>query len=365
MKYISALLLCICLVLSPIKVVAVPTESDQYITILDELGNIVLQTGLSIHPGDLYISEDNQIYKISQVENGVARCEHQGEATLSYEGILVVNSQYAQNKNNMIAIYHTHNDESYIPTDGKPSIAGAGSIFDVGTAMSERLKTNGYQTIHDNTTHEPHDANAYYRSRRTVMKLLKEQPLALFDIHRDSAPLNIYSANINGQEVSKILLVVGRQNQNKTSTLQFAKQAKSAADSKYKGLIRGIFIAHGSYNEDLSPKALLLEIGTQYNTKIQAERSAALFADVIPLFLTISTPSAQASPIDAPPSTIPEAITDQSAYIDDVFRIGIFLFAGILIFLYISTGSWKELKSKFYQFKSKEFGDLFHRIKRK
>ena len=38
------------------------------------------------------------------------------------------------------------------------------------------------------TPHDPHDAMAYDRSRRTAAELLKKNPIALLDIHRDAVP---------------------------------------------------------------------------------------------------------------------------------------------------------------------------------
>ena len=77
-------------------------------------------------------------------------------------------------------------------------MAGKGSIMLVGDAFAKGLTNIGYQVIHDKTLHCPHDANAYQRSRRTFAKLLTNQPTTLFDIHRDSAPLNMYKTTING-----------------------------------------------------------------------------------------------------------------------------------------------------------------------
>ncbi len=85
------------------------------------------------------------------------------------------------------------------------------------------------------------------------MKLLQHQPDAIFDVHRDSAPLRVYSTTINGENVSKLLLVVAAKIKIEKTTLDYARSIKAATDAKYRGLIRGIFIAHGNYNQDLSP----------------------------------------------------------------------------------------------------------------
>jgi stage II sporulation protein P len=205
-----------------------------YMTVVDEHGNIVLQTGLAVNPGDQFIDEGNRLYEITAVEGTLARGRFNGHDV--YTSIAAIPTQaVVPAEPALISIYHTHTDECYIPTDGQPAIAGKGSIIAVGDAFSQRLIELGYRIEHDKTLHDPHDANAYQRSRRTFMRLLNNQPAALFDLHRDSAPLNTYKTTINDQEATKILLVVGRQNQNRSTTLDYAKNFKAAADAKYRG----------------------------------------------------------------------------------------------------------------------------------
>lgn len=334
-----------------------------YMTIVDEKGVVVFQTGLAVLPGDSFINEDNKLYEITAVEGTLARSRFAGEESLVG---LVPDSIPAQAENNpppLIGLYHTHSDESYIPTDGKSSHPGKGTIMYVGEVLSNRLQDLGYQTVHSTNVHEPHDANAYHRSRRTFLKLLDQRPVALFDIHRDSAPLNIYKATINGKDTAKILLVVGRQNQNRATTMNFAKALKAAADSKYRGLVRGIFIAHGNYNQDLNPRAMLIEIGTQYNRREAAEHSISLFADAIPAVLSASAGSvAQASPV--PGNNVIEAEMTATGWKQDLALIITVLVGGSAAFLFLSTGSLGEAKQKLKNFMSREFRDVF-RLRRK
>jgi stage II sporulation protein P len=253
----------------------------------------------------------------------------------------------------LVAVYYTHNDESYIPTDGKPTI-GETAASSVSAVRSPGAGGTGYAVENDQTRHDPHDANAYHRSRRTFKRLLERKPAALFDIHRDSAPLQAYKLTINGQPAAKLLLVVGRQNQNRETTMNYAKKIKAAADSKYKGLIRGIFIAHGNYNQDLNPRAMLIEVGTQYNSREEAERSATLFADVVPLFLAPPAP---------PPATgtAPPPAAPPGGYWRDILTILAVLAAGIAGFMFINTGSWRETKRKLSRFRRFEFINFFAR----
>ena len=151
-----------------------------------------------------------------------------------------------------IAIYHTHSDESYIPTDGTESIPGDGGVFKVGSILSEKLNSLGVGVEHDTRSHEPHDSEAYRRSRRTAVKLLQTNPSAIIDLHRDGVPdPDFYTGEIYGVPVSKIRLVVGRQKPNMNANYDLAKRLKGHLDDKYPGLVKVIIIGKCDYNQDL------------------------------------------------------------------------------------------------------------------
>ena len=103
----------------------------------------------------------------------------------------------------------------------------------------------------------------------------------MFDIHRDSGPARGYLTDIAGQTTCQILVVVGRENPLMTANLSLARRIKAAADASYPGLIKGIFLARGHYNQDLDPGALLLEVGTEQVPRDLAEMSMGLLAQVL------------------------------------------------------------------------------------
>jgi len=180
-----------------------------------------------------------------------------------------------------LAIYHTHNDESYKPTDKVSSKRGNGSIVEVGNNLTNNLRENGISVYHSFSRHDPHDMNAYHRSRRTVFQLLKQQPDAILDVHRDSAPGKYYYTEINSIPIARVMLVIGRQNTHMATNLAFARQVLETSKKMYPGLVKGIFMAHGNYNQDLYPTALLLEIGTDALPREMADKAAAVMSDVI------------------------------------------------------------------------------------
>jgi len=338
-----------------------PELASDYITVIDERGVIVFQTGLNVHAGDEFISEDNRLYEVVVVEGGfaTARFVRDESPDLADRAIpaqapaagppeTALTPLPPPGRQQLIVLYYTHSDESYIPTDGRAAIRGNGGVFKVGAVFAQRLVDLGYAVENNQTRHDPHDANAYQRSRRTFVRLLDHGPAAFFDIHRDSAPPEAYRATVAGGAAAKILLVVGRQNQNRQTTLDYAKTVKAAADAKYRGLIRGIFIAHGNYNQDLHPRALLVEIGAAGNARADAERSAALLADTVPLFLG----PAPTGPPSRPPGR-------EAVYGRDILNIVGLALAGAAGFLLLSAGGWREAKRKLARFRKFEFINFF------
>jgi stage II sporulation protein P len=60
-----------------------------------------------------------------------------------------------------------------------------------------------------------------------------------------------------------------------------AMKVKAVADEMYPGLFKDIFYGKGDYNQDLTPRAMLLEMGTYEHTRERAEKSAGYMSEVI------------------------------------------------------------------------------------
>jgi len=181
-----------------------------------------------------------------------------------------------------VAIYHSHNAESYVPTSGDAFKEGPGDIHRVGQTLKEALEEQGLDVEWSQALHLPHDGGAYRRSRATVRRFLSKRPVTMIDVHRDAIPAEEYRTEVKGEPMTKVRLVVGRQNQNREANLQYAKEIKAIADREYPGLIKGIFHARGNYNQDVGPRMILLEFGTHETSLEQAQASARLMAQVIP-----------------------------------------------------------------------------------
>jgi stage II sporulation protein P len=335
-----------------------------YYTLVDENGNTVYITGWGVDVGDQFLTEKNKRYEVISISGDIAHSKFLGDVNLSKYGKPVNNIFFSllqpsiawAEGSGKVAVYHTHSDESYIPTDGKDSILGAGGVYKVGDAFTSALQGKGVEVFHSDAKHDPHDNMAYERSRRTVTELLKKQPDAIFDIHRDAAPPEVYKGNIDGKDITKLQLVVGKYGPTGKQIEDYALQIKANSDTQHPGLIKGIFFAKGGdYNQDLHPRSMLLEVGSETNDRESAERGVALFADVIPTILgkTAAAPSNVAGE-----AGVGTAQTGPSGASKSIGWIVGFLVVGVIAFLFLSTGSMKEAKAKLKQFTTTEFANF-------
>jgi stage II sporulation protein P len=334
-----------------------------YFTFVDEDGNQVYATAWGVEVGDQCLTENNRRYEVISIAGDTAYVKYLGQIDLA----ALNNSQYkfywplmpriAQAQGGKVAIYHSHSDESYVPSDGTSSILGNGGIYKVGDSFAKALDAKGMQSIHSMNKHDPHDNMAYERSRRTAMDLLKQQPDAIFDVHRDALPPQFYQATINGQDVTKVQLVVGQNGPTGKQIEDYALKVKAASDQQHPGLVKGIFFAKGGdYNQDLHPRSLLLEVGSHTNNRDAAERGIALFADAVPTVLG----GTSGNPGNAAGTTgFGSNAAGPSGASKNIMYMIAALVGGVAFFLVISTGGFKEAKSKLKQFGTTEFANFF------
>lgn len=254
-------------------------------TLVTEEGQTLTQICYEPEVGDEYISGDNQCYEVIRVEGDQAIVRSKGAielpdvSWLDAEAALPVSA----GADRVIALYCTHSDESYEPSDGVYSNPERGSIYEVAQTLAEGLEEDGVQALLSSELHHPHDAGAYRRSRQTAVALLRENmPDAILDIHRDGIPdPESYTVTIGGKPCSKVRLLVGRGNQNMEVNKEFALTLKAVADRVYPGLIKDIYMGKGAFNQDLFPQSLLLECGTYTLDKSRVLNSMPMMADAL------------------------------------------------------------------------------------
>lgn len=343
LKFLSALLAALLLTTAP---GVAETDGDCLYTLLGPDGQALTRRGGRMYVGDEYIASDDNHYRIVSVDDAsmTATAEQIGQAAIDSTALMSFLTAHAEedaDKNTsdsrrLICMYSTHSDESYTPSDGEYSKWEDAGIYDVGNALKDELEAKGITVVYSEETFLPHDADAYNRSRSTAEELLKKGPDALLDIHRDAIPAEEYETTVDGEDVSKIRLFVGRSNQNREANEAFARQIKKVADEEYPGLIKDIYIGKGNYNQELYPQALLLEMGTDDISKEKVIDSTKYLADVLDQVLFGA--SAKASET---------AVRTKPAFTGILWAVGLAALAAVLYAL-VSTGrlsaAWTKLK---------------------
>ena len=332
---------------------ALSEQDERVYTLYDEEGNRITARMGRMYVGDEYISSDNILYEIVSVddENAAATAKCVGPEK---EDAAETVKALSEGKK-LICMYSTHSDESYIPGDGDYSLTKNAGIYDVGEAFGKHLEDLGFEVEYSKDTFLPHDAGAYRRSRAVAEEYAERMPAAIIDIHRDGISRDEYETTVDGEETSKVRLFVGKSNQNASENRAFAKKLKAVADEKYPGLVKDIFIGKGNYNQDLYPRAILLEFGTHEMDKDLVIDSTGYMAEVVNTALGSGKSSTKT------PETKEEK---KAAFSNAGLLIGIAVL-GAAVFALFATGSFKGAGEKIKKTAGEMTGGLFRGNRRK
>lgn len=203
------------------------------------------------------------------------------------------------NGRKVVHIYFSHNRESYLPYlkgVNNPNLAYHSKInvSKLGERLSKDLAKKGVGSEVDHTDimgilnkKGLKYPKSYQESRVAVQTAMAtNKNLEYFiDIHRDSKRKKDTTITINGKQYAKIAFVIGGKNPNYEKNTALATKLHKALEKKYPGLSRGIIKYNSSgnnslYNQDLSSKAMLIEIGGVDNTFEEMYVTVDAFADV-------------------------------------------------------------------------------------
>ena len=189
-----------------------------------------------------------------------------------------------------VLIYHTHTHEAYKQTEGDV-YAETGTwrtrdngynVVRVGERLAEELTERGFTVIHDETDHELNDlSTAYARSLDTI---LGYDDIDIYvDLHRDAYNANGSGnppfATVNGENMARLMFLVGNgkgfsEKEYCADNFECATILTSAVNEIAPGLCRPVMVKDGRYNQHVSPRSLLVEVG--HNENLLAEALAAM-----------------------------------------------------------------------------------------
>ena len=199
-----------------------------------------------------------------------------------------------------ILIIHSHATEAYTP-DGQdvytPTDSNARTLNEqynmlrVGDELERVFTEMGLSVLHDRGIYDyPQYNGSYTRSGPAVEEYLAQYPTIklVLDVHRDAligSDGTVYKAvtTIDGIKTAQVMLVVGSDagggdHPDWQENLALAAKLQKRLDTLYPTLARPMTLRQSTYNQNLSPGSLLVEVGSHGNTLQEALAGARLFA---------------------------------------------------------------------------------------
>lgn len=221
------------------------------------------------------------------------------KSPLDIENISLVNNEEEVKSNEpLIYIYNTHDEEAYYnsylnPYNIVPDVKLASYYF------QERLKDLGIESVVEKRKiKDVLDKNgwnyrySYNASRVYLEEVSKNNPSIKYfiDLHRDSVGKDKTTTTINGKSYARVMFLVGLEHENYQKNLDLATRLNELTSQFDSTLSRGIYQkegpgVNGIYNQDFSSKAILIEVGGQYNTIEEVANTIEVIARVLKDYL--------------------------------------------------------------------------------
>ena len=201
-----------------------------------------------------------------------------------------------------VLILHTHASESYTRQPGQDyqetadyrTLDESYNMLAVGDYLTRLLTEAGICVLHDRQIHDyPSYTAAYSNSRDAVRHYLAQYPTiqVVLDLHRDAA-LNAdgsqyaTSATVNGKKVAQLMLVVGtnasgNDHPDWQENLAAALKLQVLLEKQAPGITRRTILRAQRFNHDLSPGAMIVEVGTAGNTLEEAMGAIPVLAQAL------------------------------------------------------------------------------------
>ncbi len=216
-----------------------------------------------------------------------------------------INFEYLSSSGNpIVLIIHTHATESYSP-DGAISYYDDGgeyartsdtnkNVVAVGKVLADELNKAGISTLHSTILHDALQyKDSYARSEETIRHYLEKYPTIrlVIDLHRDAivksgGELVRPVALSDGEAAAQVMCVVGsdfggQECANWEKNLSLALKLREELNSKNEGICRPPYLRPSTYNQELAPYSLLIEVGASGNSLEEAKRSAVIVSEAL------------------------------------------------------------------------------------
>lgn len=199
-----------------------------------------------------------------------------------------------------VLILHSHATESYTKTEDYEESTAYRTLDEdynmvsIGQEIAGVLEEGGIKVLHDKSLHDhPSYTDAYGNSRRSIATYLEEYPSIrlVLDIHRDAVEGSGgkqlgYTIELEEETAARVMLVVGSDASGAThpdweDNMSLAVKLHAQLERTAPGICRPISFRSQRFNQDQSPGAVLLEVGSAGNTRQEALAAARITAQAI------------------------------------------------------------------------------------
>lgn len=204
-----------------------------------------------------------------------------------YETILPVKKEIDTDP--IVYIYNTHQTEGYYLNSLEHSIKP--TVLYASYILKDHLNTLGVSSIVETgsikkylNAHKLDYTGSYEASRYYLKNALKvnKKLIYLIDLHRDSAGRKQTLYTKDNKNYARVMFVVSLKHKNYEENLSFVKSMNNKLEKEYKGLSRGIYERKDViFNQDLSTKAFLIEVGGVDNKIDELNNTLEVIAKII------------------------------------------------------------------------------------
>ena len=193
-----------------------------------------------------------------------------------------------------VLILHTHSTESYTKK-GEPYVETAGwrtldenyNMLSIGHRVGQLLSEAGIPVLQDRTLHDyPSYNGSYVHARKSIQDYLEAYPSIrlVLDLHRDASGGGKQMrtlAQVDGEASAQLMVVLGTNHEHYEDNLSLALKLHARLEQQAPGIMRPLQLRSQRFNQDLSPGALLIEVGAAGNSHGEALTAAEQLAAAI------------------------------------------------------------------------------------
>ena len=201
-----------------------------------------------------------------------------------------------------VLIIHSHSCESYTQSEGHTYVPDANfrtlelscNMIAVGDALAEALGKLGIELIHDRSLNDyPSYNRSYAVAREKIAAYLEQYPsiVMVLDLHRDALEQPVReTVERDGQTLAPLMLVVGTdegglRHPHWQANLSCALKLQALGNRDAPSLFKRISFRASRFNGDMSPGALIVEVGSTENTLEEACASMPYLARYVEALL--------------------------------------------------------------------------------